>query len=559
MLSILISWLIISFIFFVFGKILVGLCRIFDKKSEYGLFDTFFLGVCFAGSTLPVISFLFPVNGAILWLFLVIAACYTVYLYRYKKDYFLFDIYTRLKSLPLLAKGLLALLILVVGLYSLLPPLVWDTRLYYLQAMMWNESYRIIPGLANLHGRFGFNSNLLLMSSAFSLKDLFGFRPFGLLGLNLIVMLSWVVLKIVQSKTVWLKLALSFFVFIFLHCYSEFISSPSTDVLPNILVSYILLKAFLDKDALTKNPLVFWALPIFSLTLKLSVIPICLLSLFVLIAFIKRKAGKPTLALLVIALLIIAPWCVRNILLTGYLIYPFPAVDLFSFDWKIPVELVKIEKEYVSSWAKTPGLTIEQFNEMSSIEWMKIWLLKYINYGKLYLSTFCLAGISPVILLWLKKRNAAVNTSQIVVWITAVLGSIFWFIMAPDVRFGFSFILMAGIIPVMMFDISVKKDFLCKGIYVILFAGLVYVAVLSEKQFEENIRDKSLVSFLYSPQTLQADGAECNSYRVGNTELYISASGFCGDACFPCIITDPNILEMRGDKIEDGFRTINIK
>ena len=33
---------------------------------------------------------------------------------------------------------------------------------------------------------------------------------------------------------------------------------------------------------------------------------------------------------------VIAPFLIRNYYLSGYLIYPFPAIDLFDVPWKIP-------------------------------------------------------------------------------------------------------------------------------------------------------------------------------------------------------------------------------
>ncbi|EMO63800.1 hypothetical protein LEP1GSC133_1179, partial [Leptospira borgpetersenii serovar Pomona str. 200901868] len=37
-------------------------------------------------------------------------------------------------------------------------PFAYDSGLYHIQSIKWIQEYSVVPGLANLHGRFGFNS-----------------------------------------------------------------------------------------------------------------------------------------------------------------------------------------------------------------------------------------------------------------------------------------------------------------------------------------------------------------------------------------------------------------
>lgn len=561
MLAIITSWIIASFVFLVFGKILIDIFHTFDKNSKYGLFDIFFLGICTVGTILPIVSLWFPVNETTLLSLTLISAFYSIYLYKYKKDYFFNEAFGKLKSLPLITKSLIAVVVITIGIFSLIPPIIWDTKLYYLQAMLWNESYPVVPGLANLHGRFGFNSNFLLMSSAFSLKYIFGIRTFGLLGLSMIVFLSWIIIKITKTNSFWKKLALAFFCFGFLYCYILYVTTSSTDPLPNILVAYVLLKALLQSKNTWKDCLlIFWVLPIFSLTLKLSVAPLCLFSLWIFIELIKNKQYKTLSSVIVTALIIIVPWCIRNIILTGYLIYPFPAIDIFSFDWKIPIEYVIEEKESVSSWAKMAGITAEEFRSVPFLEWSKVWLVRYVKYLKFFLFTFCLAGVSPLLMIWLKKKGIKINTMQIVSWIIVICGSLFWYIMAPDPRFGYSFILVAGITPFLLLDIPVKKiSLLSKVIYILFVAGCIYVGTWSIPLFKDGDSSKKLLSYLYCPQSIDymiiRENTRYKIYNLGKVVLYRTNTGHCYENCFPCILADePESLEMRGNKIEDGFR-----
>jgi hypothetical protein len=456
---------------------------------------------------------------------------------------------------------------LLVLAFALLPPMVHDTHLYYTQSIIWDETYPVVPGIGNMHGRLGFNSNLLLMSAAFSVKDLFGFRVFGLLSLFTIVLYAWIIAGISTHKSVWVRLALSFFIFAFLFLYHLSLSSPSTDPFPNMLVAFVLIRAILDKDALQHSPLVFWLLPVFCLTLKLSVAPLCLLSLLLCYYIIKEKQYRSLVVFTLLALFILVPWCARNVIITGYLIYPFPAIDIFNVDWKIPIDLVQIEKGLVSSWAKMPGLPLDKFEAMPFWEWAAVWLLRHIRYMQFYIFTFCLAGLSPFAMCWLKaKLNVKVSPLQVTAWIVGVAGSIFWFFMAPDVRFGFSFILMAGLVPLFLAPIPLGKTGLNKIVATAMIVSLFYFLWPLYKLYDDTIGTKPLVSYLYSPQSVGTVEkaiypvlfpnviAVYTEHKIGNTTVYISNTGFCYEYCFPCMPYGARTLEMRGDRIEDGFR-----
>ena len=559
MLAILIVWVICGFIFLVFGKLLVNLSFIFNKKNyEYGTCDLFFLGICSVGTVLSILSIWIPINNIIAWVLLSISVVYSFYLYIVCKDRFLSDIFNKVYNLPLSTKTLLLFTFVVILIYCLLPPSLTDMRLYYMQTMLWNETYPIIPGLGNIHGRFGFNSNILLLSSAFTFKDIFPSRIYGILGLATFVFICWGILKMKQSKSFSQQIALVFLCFTFILLYSSFISAPGTDVLPNILVAYVLLRAIFQKDSIQKTSLIFWILPIYAITLKLSVIPLCLFCLFTAVQLLKTKQYTYIVFLIVAGLMIIIPWCARNIILTGYLIYPYPSIDLFDVDWKIPEYMADIEKRWVSSWAKMPGIGYEDFEKMSFSEWSKIWLFRHIKFLKINLFTYCLAAISPFIILWIWKTKKAVSKTQIFIWFVAFCGFVFWLILAPDARFGYGFIITAALIPFLLINLKLKnKKWLQipSIILVMLFVYLMSNGVLSNVKIRG---DKSYLSYLYLPQTVdilnKKDKTLFKTEQVGFMKLYVPNNMLCSDHELPCAPYFNNNLEMRGNSIKDGFR-----
>ena len=71
-------------------------------------------------------------------------------------------------------------------------------------------------------------------------------------------------------------------------------------------------------------------------------------------------------------LCIVIPWLIRNYYLSGYLIYPFPSVDIFNPIWKIPIKDLITEKQLVSSYAWIQKYDIN-FDKLQFITKLKIW------------------------------------------------------------------------------------------------------------------------------------------------------------------------------------------
>lgn len=558
MLITLLAWCVCTFIFLAFGRILIGICNVFLKKGRYGLCDTFFFGICFTGTILSVLSLWSPINTITGWGLFTVSILYFLYSYIYKKDYFFSEAIKKVKDLSASAKIMSSIAIGTVLFFCLLPPFLSDMKLYYWQTIMWNETYPVIPGLGNIHGRFGFNSNILLLTSALSFNDIFGFRIYVILGLCMSVFFVWIINKISRSESFIQQVALILFCFAFIHFYYLFVSSPSTDILPNILVSYILLKALLEKNVIKNSPLIFLVLPIYAVTLKLSVIPICLFCVYIAIQLLREKEYKTLAFITVLALIVTVPWCTRTVVLTGYLIYPYASLDLFNFDWKIPAEIVDIEQRWVTSWAKMPGISYEQFEKMPIEDWLKIWMARRVNFMKINTAVLCLSGISVLMISWIWKTSKKVSFIQMFVWLVAFCGFIFWFILAPDERFGASFILVTAIAPFMMirWPVNFKTGQKLSSVLFTILMGFVIYEGLSLFNYQK--QNKSYISYLYSPQTVDASDAkrkvQFTEKKVNTMTLYIPDNSLCSGHKLPCAPHYDERLEMRGKYIKNGFR-----
>jgi hypothetical protein len=57
---------------------------------------------------------------------------------------------------------------------SMLPPVNYDTGLYHLNTMRWINTFPIVPGLGNLHGRLAYNQSFFTYAAALNFYPLFG-------------------------------------------------------------------------------------------------------------------------------------------------------------------------------------------------------------------------------------------------------------------------------------------------------------------------------------------------------------------------------------------------
>lgn len=560
MLGITFAWLICGFTFVTFGKLLINLCNIFLKNDGvYGFTATYFLGTCFVGTILSFLSIFLPINYTVGWVLFFISVLYTLYSYGVKRDLYWSEWFSRIKEVSLTVKLMIATVLVIIICCNLIPPFLTDMRLYYLQNILWNESYSVVPGLGNIHGRFGFNSNILLLASAFSFSNIFSVRIYAVVALSVFILISWILTKVDTYKGLLPKIGLILICFVFIFGYQSSLSSPSTDILPNAIVLFILLNTIFNVKSYTDSPLIYSVLAVYAVTLKLSVAPICLFFVYIIITRIKQKSYKPVVWLIVLSIVVLLPWIVRNVIITGYLIYPFPAIDIFSFDWKIPKSLVSDEKEWVLSWARMPGLGLEEYREMAGGEWLKFWLLRHIRGMKLFLLLYCIAAVSPVVIFILRKKNILKTFEDILPWLVAFCGFIFWFVLAPDGRFGLSFIIVSAIIPLFYIQLNIaanSKRIIYRTIFCMLFLFIITNVVDMFSRSKDSSKD--ILSYLYLPGdvrfVIDNNKTEFQIMKAGNIDVFIPDNMLCSDHSIPCAPYRVNNLEMRGEAIKDGFR-----
>lgn len=560
MIALLLDWLLLVLIFFSTGKIFI---RIYLKsirkedEKEYSTIETFFIGLCTTGTIVCITSIWFP-SGIKMVVCLSIISF--IHIFIIQRRNLIHNIRVKIKSLTSFQSVLIISSLFIFLLFSLVSPQFPDVYYYHIQNMMWNEEFHVIPGLANIEERFGFNSNMFLLSSVFGLQPLFGEFIYGINALCMFLVLVYIIRQEKYQKKYLTLLFISIYVILFME-YKTHIGSSSSDLLPNLLIVFLLFSLLSNPHNFVKKSILFWLIPIFCVTLKVSTVFICLLLLYLLFTLIRKKEYRVILFICITGLLIVTPWLVRNVIISGYLIHPYPSLDLFSFDWKLPAKYAIESKRYIEAFAISYDAiyySSDHILNMSLFEKIGKWV------SERHPLDICIVGIgllSPVIMLiaWIRKKSIVKeNTTLLLAWVIGLAGFIFWMIMAPSVRFGYGFIAIIFSIPVYLLFKNDKPTVNSSYIGLFTIITVIFLGVLSVRYYVSIKTDVLLdKEILYRPQSinirLQKFPVTTETYYINGVRFIHALDGSCYDFPLPCTYNTENI-EMRGHSLEDGFR-----
>jgi len=442
---------------------------------------------------------------------------------------------------------------------SVQAPILYDTALYQAQAIQWIEKYACVPGLVNLHGRLAFNSSSLVLSAFYGFSFLGG-QTYYTLNPYLYMLFTFSILMNIKTMTFRgdyqraFILTLLFIIFYSVAGHKEFSpTSPSTDIMPVVLIAYLFLALSRYTDLLndTSSLVLVAFVPASLVTVKLSQIPIMLFTAGLLYNKSLKYSQRFFLAA-VPSVFILLPWLLRNIIISGYLVYPLPQVDLFSFDWKVPQAGPLSEQQWIKSWAIMP---FKQANEVLALP-LKDWLFPWFGrLSALYKTLVMGMFISPVIIgtgFIMNKLRKEIA----LFWLVCFIGCMFWFVSAPDVRFAFGFIIFCAAIPLSLL-VGFLKKVQPKKLYgavlvLIVIIGIVDVILPCIRTFQ-SLGPSRVKEFFWNPETLKK--VDLTYKKARNVVVSVPIKG---DQCFaapiPCTpYFNPN-LQKRGNSLQDGFR-----
>lgn len=487
-------------------------------------------------------SLFFPINRN-LTLGFALTSIFFILLYKRK----FIDYISRLRLLSLIDVISIFFIILINLFFSSSGIYNYDSGLYHVQAIKWIQNFPVIPGLGNFHGRFAFNSMYFPISAAFSLNNA-NTLIFPLTTITFIVFLIW---QYFNLKKYILKrdikgVGLTFSIVLPLFGYfSNWISSPSADVICSIF-SVIILQFIVNNTKGKIYNLILISLVFLLTSYKLSMVPLTLITLFYIHS---NTLFKDIIKISGLAIFILLPFFIRNYYLSGYLIYPFPDIDLFSPDWKIPLSEVVKEKSWIKSWAIKPHVHFNKVLVQPTIEWFSDWFLRQRTILKLVL---LVSFTTPFIAFKIMVNGKFMQLKIVSILIVCIS---FWLYNAPDPRFILGILVFTSSYTLFL-TIDLKNR-------VIKNLSLIYLIVIIPTLSMKPILSMSLKtynSFQEDKNLFVRSAAFDNNPLAFNKEFknFEYFTPINGDRCFncdiPCTPYPKNDLIMRGQNFIKGFK-----
>ncbi|EKO70752.1 LIC_10190 family membrane protein [Leptospira interrogans] len=557
MLAILISAILSLYIFISFGILAEKILKV-----KFQFTDRILVGLSVTNTLVSLVSLFLPIT--ILVLFIFLSFCF-VFLYFERKN-------LKLLTFGLIHKNIIVIItfpfLLSALVFSLNPPFAYDSGLYHIQSIKWIQEYSVVPGLANLHGRFGFNPNIFTIFALTSLKEIFKQEIFSVnFVIYSILVLHSInrIYKILKQEGFTNSFLLhSIVLFLILEQFMS-LSSPTPDLISIVLPLYILTNLPKNENGIhsklnLENYFSSIILSVYTISVKLSTIPLCILILLLIIRY--KFDGKKLLIVISIIFLILLPWLIRNVILSGYLIYPFSAIDIFNFDWKVPLNAVVSEKLSITGWARNPGEGYKEAAQMKFWEWFPIWWNTISKLNRLFI---VISFLSPIfIFIYSLFKKIKIDFQTFAILFTSWIGVIFWILLAPDIRFGKAFLGVSAISPLLYFNFKInffpiKISKTSKQIILVFIFIIVSVFLINRRTYnrcKNFIRENS--AFFVRPKKIKIpQNLEFKKIQMNDLEVFIPAEGDrCYDYEIPCMPYKNYSLILRGKTLQSGFKYI---
>ncbi len=460
---------------------------------------------------------------------------------------------------PFLVWSIIIISSLVILGYSTGAPLNPDTALYHAQVIRWTETYRVVPGLANLNYRLAENSSWMILNAAFSFSFL-RIQSFHLADSLILLIAAWYFIdglqNILNRQITFSAITKILLLFFSLYIYVSDAPSPSAD-LPASLLTWVIMAMLIEKletdnlkfDLYSISILV---LSIFAITIKLATLPLVAISCLILIQAIGERKYARGLMLVCSGMFILLPWLVRNVYLSGYLVFPVSQIDLFSFDWKYPKSLMDANRNAIVAAARYPTSHFADAIGLPLTQWVPLWIENLTKTQKAFIFAAILFPILSLLTLRIGKANYGIPKLIELPLIINIAGLFFWFLTAPSLRFGFGFIVALIAMGVAQcFLILLKSNVQISVIFLVactflslLYQGYAYIRSTSLSDIAEQL----IIPADYLP-------SRAEPCPLQNGTVYCRRNGYqCNYDSFPCIPSPRPQVAMRGSSYADGFR-----
>jgi len=391
--------------------------------------------------------FLLPVDARALYLFILLATVSLI-------------IERRWFASILSSGGLSVWFAVAIGAFAFwaanhaLAPAGMDDYNYEFQAVRWFHDYRIVPGLANLHGRIGFNNSHHLFAAMLSWGPWSGAVNHIFNGLFVVLAFALMMSKVRElalgrrtaSALVGALLMSPCVGLVLFGIFGSSISTLKADVFlcAATATTAVLFVEFASTQTGDERYLPLGAtmllLSAVLFSVKMSAALLCeVIAVAVVIRFLATVGWthRVTVCGTLMAALIFCSVLARGVILSGYPLYPFTTLGM-KVDWRVPVAQANAERAFITSCAQ---LRPTYETPVTGWTWVPTWARSTVLTDKFNIVLPLTLVLSCIPRLGLRSRGNQKQYFPTWAWATLAATSIValavWFVQAPAGRFAF--------------------------------------------------------------------------------------------------------------------------
>jgi hypothetical protein len=415
-----------------------------ERLGSLNLFDQAFLGYC----VVTCFAQIWSIFGGLCPFSNYFLLGLTLILVSIKRRTFVVSVRAGLAATRIRSALVLVPIGLAAAYNAITEDYCYDNALYHLLSIRWMADYGSVPGLANLHGRLGFNSSLVALSGLFSV-------PFGVsIGREFVNGATTVLVAGVLSQGLNFKnwrcsnpsrnlYAFGLLAFIVMLVLSPCLSSPQPDIgsaVVAIAAAWYLfgvVKFSGDHEQFEFGQfLLCISAAAVAVELKLSYIGFAAATIFVALSVaVRLRVSLRLICLgLVFTLLVLTPWICCGYITSGCPFFPSDFGRL-NFDWAASHQSAITERDAAFAWARAPGLLPSEV--LGNWNWLKPWMARVLDDPLVCQSL--LAGAVGLLLLCgrlLLRPSPQFDRRWVLLLFPPSAGLLFWFLTAPDPRFA---------------------------------------------------------------------------------------------------------------------------
>ncbi len=511
--------------------------------------EAFFMGFLVLSSVSGLLSIWIPLGIKILLLVVLLATL--LFFLNLKQIIISFrDIIGSISTLKKWEMMFLSFITIFILLYVSNKITLGDTQSYHAQSIQWVRKYAVVPGLGNIHGRLAFNSMFLVVSGLFTfqIKDILIFPLNGICYLVLVIKLFFLFKKENITGTRWKAVFYMLLLLLSLLIIIPDLNSPSADIICATLIiySFTILMNLSEKGSQLNYVQIFLLnLVVFScIAFKISSLFLILSLLFI----FNKEVIKRVWISVAVGILMLSSFIIRNYYLSGYLIYPYPGIDLYDVDWKIPLDDVISMKLEIESWAKISTLPASDVINMKISQWIVPWFTS-LNFNNKLIVVINLLSLVSFLIMILKKDFFLAKIQLLI-----LLNLFFWFLSAPDPRFAYGFLFLGFSLNIAYvlkhFDQSTKAV-----IFKYARIGLAcFLFLVVCRRIMVPLNTLKNTSLWILPASF--DTVETNEHYSGFNYRVPVPEGGCYNVEIPCTPYPLTNIVLRGKDLQDGFKVL---